>query len=180
MSLEHYYVRADHEWGEFFVLEHPPGELCGSSKHAATWACVTSYGTFGCWWSHMGQPFADFIKNMDGDYLLSKISHREFNDKVCLASVREVIADAHSEGSINDDQRDEAYFAVSEIECDYSASSSIANALHDDERFDCVGIEWSDLSTQAWPSDAEQFVKKLWPEFVKAVMERAKTEQVNP
>lgn len=179
MSLEHYYVRADHEWGEFFVREHAPGELYGSSKHAATWACVTSYGTFGCWWSHMGQPFAEFIKSMDGDYLLSKISSKKFSQDTCTSSVIAEIEEAHQEGRITDDQKENAMDAVYAAEDDFSGEA-VASELYHDPRLDCVHIEWTELSTQVWPSDAEQFVKKLWPEFVKAVVERAKTEQVNP
>lgn len=178
MNVQHYHVRHDHEWGEFFVREHPQHELHGSSRHAATWSCVTSYGTFGCWWSHMGEPFAEFIKNLDGDYLLSKISKKEFNDKVCLASLRKEITQAHDDEVITEDEKEDAFLAISEIECDHSGEG-MAAMLWDDSRLDCVGIDWTDLPTQAWPSDAEQFVKKLWPEFVKAVVERSQLEQVN-
>jgi len=179
MSVQHYHVRYDGEWGEFFVREHPQSELHGSSRYAAKWSCVTSFGVFGCWWSHMGEPFAEFVKDMNGDYLLGKISHKKFSQDTCTTSVLEEVAKAHRDGRISDEQKEDATDAVHDAEDDHFGEA-VASALYCDRRLDCVHIDWSELSTQTWPSDAEQFVKKLWPEFVNAVVTRIAGSEAIP
>jgi len=174
---KYYNIHANHEWGEFFVLERDPiAQPDGHTRYSATWVANTSYGVFGHYWSHMGEPFAKFAATIGEDYLLGKISKMEPNAEVTLDSVgREILRARHDRRCTEDEARD-AWDALQHIadECD---DNSVFSKLYEDEDIHAVlDGDW-DMPTTAYPMDAVQFVKKLWPEFAKALNAKEATNK---
>lgn len=171
-----YFVRVGHEWTEFFVREFAPAEREGHTNYAATWACNSSYGVFGHHWSSMGRPFAKFAAEIDEDYLLGKISKTEPDAEVTVASVRRKILTIRRNKDCTKQEAADAWQAVENLDSEYG-NNEIFLKLREDADIGAVldNSDW-DFATTAYPLNAVSFVKKLWPEFVKALQENAGEE----
>lgn len=164
------HVRHRHDYGEFFVRELAPVSRVNGEGivYAATFCCYSSFGVYGYHWSHMGEPFAEFIAGIKPDYLLSKIAERVFDDETCLKSVRDEVVRMRREQSrgVSKDAAREAWDAIDDIAADYSGES-LATALYECSELSVIRLEYCDLTCRAWDRQAVAFVERLWPEFVK-------------
>lgn len=156
------------EWGEFFVAERSPRyrqrDGVGYWTYAATFCCYSSFGTYGHHWSHMGEPFHEFVQHLDEDYLLSKIAHKENSPEKLVRNVRDRIKMARHDRGLSKEDARAAWDAVYEIESEYGGEA-IGVMLYENHDIHKAGIEWCDIGGQEWPIEASQFVRKLWPLF---------------
>jgi hypothetical protein len=165
-GARHVTVRDGMEWGMFFWRELETPEPDGRVRHSATWAAVTSFGTFGNHWSHAGSPFAQFVARIDGSYLLSKISRKVTNhEKLKRALHREIfIARASRE------DKSRASKAFREL-AEQHSGDTLAHAAYLSDDVNAVSIDWADLESQDYPPDARGFTERLWPKFVAALQD---------
>lgn len=171
---ELYQVCENGEYGTFFVESGEGKTSDDRPRFFATWCCVSSYGVFGHYWSHMGEPFAQFIQDIEPDYLLGKIARRETDAQKTIAAVRRQIIENRKDGSVTKDDAREAMEALREIEDEGWDGGWTTKALWDSHEISkALHSDYMELTRQEWANDAKQFVKKLWPAFVKAVGERA-------
>jgi len=170
MNVTHLIVRDDrHEWGEFFVAERDPvTDSGGRLRYSATWTCYSSFGTFGHYWHSMGSRFGEFIQDVEVDYLLGKIANRVPSDEKAIAGVRREIIQRRRYQSIDKEVARDAWNRVDAIAQD----EFVMAALWNDEDISKVGIEWCELTTTDWDSQAVGFAKKIWPVFVKEMAKR--------
>jgi hypothetical protein len=168
MSTDNTYrilVRDKGEWGEFFVHERAPlHEEDGSTRYAASWTCLSSFGVYGHHWSHMGEPFAAMIAHVGKDYLLGKIARKRFDERKFKRAIsREIFT---SRGSR--EQKSAAFKRLKELCLDYDRNSLSVMAYEDSE-LNAVNIDWCEVDCQDWTPDALGFVDRLWPKFVSDV-----------
>lgn len=167
-KVTHLSVSVNGEWGEFFVAEREPFvHSDGRVRHSATWVCHSSYGTFGHHWYDMGQPFAEFIADINPNYLLSKIGRRVTDEAKVYKEVRRLIREARKSKEITTEQAREAMDAVQEIEDDCPSPEAACHLLHASPEVNCFHIEWCDMSTQDYDTSSKMFVKKIWTEFLR-------------
>lgn len=166
-------VRDGSEWARFFYHEAPPLTMRDNSRsYSATWCCVSSFGVFGHCWSSMGQPFAEFIQDIETDYLLRKIGRKVTVSEKAFSEVRRLILQCRREDRITKDEARAAMDDIATIECEGGHPEVALNELYWSVPISRVGIEWCDLTTQDWDTDSVLFAKKLWPLFVQAVQRR--------
>lgn len=160
-------IRHDGEWGEFFFSASGPIALeGGDTRFAATWCCVSSFGVYGHHWGYMGEAFAEFVRDLEEDYLLSKISTRETSGEVACNDVRRQILESRKKRAITKDEARDAMDAVNSVEADGGSGESMCDTLLESSELECVGIDWCGLNCREWNNQALQFVRKLWPMFV--------------
>jgi hypothetical protein len=170
---EVYDIRENGEYGTFFVEAGEGKTSDGRPRFFATWCCVSSYGVFGHYWSHMGEPFAAFIADIEQDYLLGKICTMVPSAEKGIEAVRSEILQNRRAENISRDVARDAWEAVQEVEDDGLSGEWALKSLFDSDAIQAAEVDWCDISSQDWPNDALQFARKLWPGFVKAVGERA-------
>lgn len=166
-------VRAHGEWATFFVKELPPVLRPGDRpKYAADWAANTSYGTFGHFWSHMGAPFGEFIKNVDTYYLLGKIARKETDPRGVMENVKHAVREARREKSIDAETAREAYDAINAIADEYEHDGSVlCHELYQASELSFID-DWCEIGSMDYSLDAKNFALKLWPEFVRLFREQ--------
>lgn len=164
-------VRDDFEYGEFFVNERSCIRDNGKIQHSATWVAYSSFGVFGHHWSHMGEPFAEFIRDVDSGYLLGKIAKKETSTRKVVAGVRREITAARKDKSVTKDEAREAMDELNELASEYDGSVLCHKVYESPEISKCVS-DFCDIDTQEWDCQAVGFVKRLWPKFVAALRER--------
>lgn len=157
------------DWAEVFVRETVRPDDQGKIRHSATFACVSSYGTYGYYWSHMGQPFSEFVVGMSPCYLLSKISRRDaFDEKAFDKWLRKEIFTSRA-------TREEKTAAVNrwkELRDSYSGRMAAHVAYDDTVVFNATSGDWSDSDSDVYPLDARMFVERMWPSIVEALQEK--------
>lgn len=166
-------IRKNHEWARFFVHESPPMTMRDNTQsYSATWCCLSSFGVFGHTWSSMGEPFVDFIQGVSADYLLSKIARKVPDAEKTCAEIRRLVLQARLDDRITKQEAKAAWDDIASAEEEGNHPEVVFHELYWSVAISKVGIEWCDLSTQVWDSQAVRFVELLWPEFVKFVTER--------
>lgn len=167
-KITHVNVNSKGEWGEFFVAEREPvTDSTGRTRYAATWTAYTSYGVFGHHWYSMGEPFAEFIRETEPEYVLSKVGRKVTDDAMVYREVRRLIREARREKEITKEQASEAVDAVKKIEDDGPSPEVACHLLYMSPEINCFHIEWCDIRTQDWDHASKRFVEELWPEFVR-------------
>jgi len=159
-------VRVDGEWGTFFVKEYPivPRENGKGVIAKATWTAESSYGVYGYHWSGMGQPFGDFIAQMNDGYLLGKIGKQVLNDELTIREIKKYVRECRREKHINAETARDAYEAIDSIAADYEGDVLCSHLMCASElSFIC---DWH-FAVQEYEGNVQQFAKRLWPEFVK-------------
>lgn len=75
MNVECYEIRANGEWGTFFVRQGfiPKGEQSTHDRYWCELTCNTSFGCVGYHWGHMGRPAAQFLATCNHDYVGTKL-----------------------------------------------------------------------------------------------------------
>lgn len=164
-GLSYIHVVKDGEWGEFFVHEHPVVTDSNGPRHSATFTCNTSFGVYGYHWSHMGSPFRDFAATISSDYLLRKIGgERKSSAKLIVAGVKKQILTQRYEGQINAEDAREAWDFVDK--CNAIYGNHEIGAMIYSGMPDGVSIDF-EFSHTEYSMDAQNFVQKLWPLFVR-------------
>lgn len=170
MAVKFYDVRADGEWAEFYVNKRDPVmDFSGHSRYSASWCCLSSYGVFGHYWHSMGSPFKQFVAKLEEDYLLCKIGRKIASADVTLDSVRRAIKSIRRNENISKDDAREAWGAVDAIADEYYPAEILISKLSEAEEIEKLELDWTEINTMDWESDAVQFVRKLWPAFVEAL-----------
>ena len=157
----HIIVRNGSDYGEFFWRESILKNEDGTPRHAATWTVVSSFGTYGFHWSHMGRPFAAFIADIGDDYLLSKIAREVFDDRKFIKWMNREIFTARC----TKEQKAEATDDFRRLRMDYSGEA-LATLCHDSAPISHCQPEWSDCSSRSYDPQAVGFAKNIWPKFV--------------
>ena len=172
-----YDIRDGHgEYAEFFVNEREPVPRSdGLMRYTATWVCYSSFGVFGHHWYDMGEPFAVFVQGVSDDYLLSKIARKVTSAKKTIEGVKRAVLNARRECRVTSDIARDALDSIACISDD-APDEAVPHLLWESVEISRCDIDWCDLETQVWETQALMFVKKLWPLFVKAV-DPAKTKQ---
>lgn len=163
-----YSVADGHEHGTFFVQSGSrQNRVDGTWRYWATFSCVTSYGNYGFHWSYMGCPFAQFVQDVESDYLLSKISARITQTSKICESVTRLIDERLAANQLTTARANQAKNLLREFSLDYS-DSLLAHRLYRSKLFSQLlsPYDWTELSMQDYPLDAKNFAAKLWPEFV--------------
>jgi hypothetical protein len=173
------YVRSApyREWGEFFVCEAKPRLRGGHLQYAASFTALTSYGVFGHFWSHMGEPWVEFASGIDQGYLLGKIGHKTVNDKKIIEGVRRAILHARRQQDASKDEAREAWDELDELRGEYSGDVLCHEIYHNSMAINKVIGDYAEITTQDWDVSCLKFVELLWPEFVKALQARAAAQQ---
>lgn len=167
MNAKMYEIRVGHEYGTFFVHEHPVVESASDrATYAATWCCYSSFGTFGYHWTSMGKPFAAFIAGIRSDYLLCKISTMITDHSKAVNAVLAAIQ-ALPEGRVKERAQDE----IEELQDEFGGMpEALLHGFYNNAAFGAVGIDWEGIDTKIWEPQAERFAEVLWPAFVQAVL----------
>jgi hypothetical protein len=159
-------VRVGHEYATFFVEESEVvPRTTGGVQASATWTAYSSYGVFGHYWHSMGEPFGEFIKDIDADYLLGKIASKKLDDRKMIKSIKAAIIARRKARQITSDVAREALDALKTLEAEHSGDVLCHEIYMCSEICD-TGIDLCDCETQEWDAQALHFVKKLWPAFV--------------
>jgi hypothetical protein len=167
-TLRHFSIRDELDWGEFFVHELPPREDEEWIYHSATWCATTSFGQYGHHWTHMGEPFGQFISRVDKSYLLGKIGRKTFCDRTLVSKVIAQIREALRKKRTS---FEDAKLAIDEVQSLRGSYIGEALAVHiyDSPRVNKVPIDWQDFDCKVWEPQVVGFVEKLWPKFVKEI-----------
>lgn len=160
-------VRDRGEWGTFFVRESPVLPREGGGVNAsAEWTCNSSFGVFGHYWSSMGEPFAEFIKGVDRDYLLGKIAGGRVSDeRETIKKIRAEIRSLRKRRQITADQARAAVDSLDSLVSEHTGEI-LFHELYMDDAISEIGIELGECVAMRWPDQAEAFAKRLWPLFV--------------
>lgn len=73
MSLTHINVRANGEYGDFYLLEGSEPAADGRTRHWCQLTCNTAFGVVGHTWCSMGMPAARFLAKVGKSYVLDKL-----------------------------------------------------------------------------------------------------------
>ena len=164
-ETEYYNVKSKHEYGQFFIRHGSIVKDDGDIRYFGTLSVYSSFGSYGYHWSHAGMPFLEFLKDLEPDYLLGKISRKETCDRTVLKSTRKELAELFHEGSISRNQYAVAAKAVREIEDEGHSAEVMFHFL-----YECTDlprdIDIGELRTQAFPVQAVEFVRVLWGPFI--------------
>ncbi len=172
-----YNISVDSEYGEFFVNEREPRiRDDGHTQYCATWCCYSSFGVFGHHWYAMGSPFAEFIRGVGPDYLLSKIGRKVFDERKCVTELRRLVIQSRRDKRITKEEAADALAAIKSLAEEYTGEA-LSSRLYEDVDLSRCHIEWCDLSCQVYEPSALMFVKKLWPAFVEEVQKTAMADQ---
>lgn len=150
------------EYGEFFVNERETVKQDGYIRYSATWTCYSSFGVFGHHWYDMGCPFDEFISDISPDYLLSKIARRVNNEDKMAAGLRTLI----DEASVSQETKQCAIDALESFEDEGYGPEVLAYLIYQDDDIHECGIDFCDIDSMEYDSQAVCFVKTLWPLFV--------------
>ena len=163
-------VSVDHEYATFYVKTYEHNDPAGGGvRHGASWVATSSYGEFAHYWSHMGMPFVDFVSKIGEDYLMSKIGHRCFDKKKVIKEINRMIFTARA----TTDQKAAAARDVKRIDDEYEGET-VATMLWESIPISKCNVCWDDFETQDYDQASKQFVKKIWPAFIKEL------KQFNP
>ena len=161
-------VRDGHEYGEFFVCEQQPFKReTGGWQASATWTCYSSYGTFGHYWSSMGEPFGEFIKGIEEDYLVGKIGTKRLDVQKMVKGIRQLIRERRKAKAIDREQAREALDALDALVSEHDGDV-LCHEIYMCPEICSTGIDLCDVETQSWDGQALHFVRRLWPKFVEA------------
>ena len=164
-----YFVRDSGEYGEFFVNEREPvTSASGYTSYSATWVCYSSFGVFGHHWSSMGEPFAEFIRDVDSHYLLGKISSEVLDERKMVAGVRKAIIERRRQKAISADVAREALDTLTSLSEEHSGDV-LAHEIYMSTEISKTGVDLCEVPTREYPRQAVEFVRRLWPKFVAAV-----------
>jgi hypothetical protein len=159
-------VRVGHEYATFFVEESDVvPRPTGGVQASATWTAYSSYGVFGHYWSSMGQPFGEFIKDVDSHYLLGKISHKVLDTRLMVKNVKAAIISRRKSKQITNYVAREALDALETLEAEHSGDV-LCHEVYMCQEISETGIDLCECETQEWDVQALNFVKKMWPAFV--------------
>lgn len=165
-------VRAGMEWATFCVRESPvvPREGSGVSA-SAEWMCNSSFGCFAHYWSSMGQPFGEFIADVDDGYLLGKIGQRVTDSRKVVTQIKQRILQARRERKIS---KQEALDAMDDLEVIDSEAEgqALCHLVYLSRPIGKVIDDFCDIESQSWDCQSIGFVKQIWPLFVKQFNEQ--------
>ena len=164
------HVRDGHEWGTFFyeASEPKPRKDGHGVDASANWTCNSSFGVFGNYWGSMGEPFAEFIRGVDADYLLGKIANKVLDDRKMVIGLQWLAFNNTWDRRCTLDEGRDALKAIRDLSDEY-AGEVLATKLYEDSDVYHGILDYCEVETQSWDQQAVQFVKRLWPKFVEAV-----------
>lgn len=160
------------DFAEFFVRESFATKEDGRPRHSATWCAYSSFGVFGHCWYSMGQPFGEFIADIDEGYLLSKIGREVFDEAKLIESMYHQIDVRVKEKIISRQTAREGKRRIKEIIGDFGGEGC-CGLLYEDVVISHCKLEWVDLTSRSTDRQAVQFAKRIWPKFVNEFRARA-------
>ena len=174
------HIRNGHEHGTFFVEESDVvPRSTGGFQASATWTCHSSYGVFGYHWNSMGESFGEFIKEIDNDYLLNKISSRRLDTNKMLKNVKAAIIARRKSKAIDSETAREALKTLESMSHEFDGEV-LCHEIYMSTEISDTGIDLCNCETQEWDGQALGFVRKLWPKFVEAFNQQEKAACQTP
>lgn len=161
LETAHYVIRANGEWGTFYVREGVDDQ----GHHWCELTCNTAFGCVGYHWGSMGRPAREFLAKVDKGYLLGKlwgVKTRVFDAAVAIEDAKRALLKERRALDIGKDEAREVY-----DELNTGCSTEFEWHLLID------GCEWlygrmvdsADFGMVPNPQ-AEGFWRELWPAFL--------------
>ena len=138
-------------------------------------SCQSSFGNYGYFWSSFGDNFKEFLCNLRSDYLLTKLSKRDyFNTEEYIETCKNILIKMRHEDEINKKEAREAWnFFDKELDecgnsidlvCDRIAGCNVL------DKITWYDIWYSDFSpNKSYDPLDEYFVNNIYPEFIKVL-----------
>jgi hypothetical protein len=162
-------VRNGWAWARIFVRSGEALCLDGSTRHWADISVISDYGSFGHHWSHMGEPWYEFIQGLDFGYAMQKFMGERFQVPMRIedarAKVRRVVLEQRREGSMDADDARGLYDGANDCE-------EAATFLEDLDRASSGAMYRHELWDWKWTEpnpQARGFWDEIWPHFTAAV-----------
>ncbi|HEL5026711.1 TPA: hypothetical protein UOA81_001902 [Stenotrophomonas maltophilia] len=173
-TLTRIQVRADGEYGSFYVLEGNEKRADGDIRYWCELTCNTSFGTVGYTWGNMGSPAAKFLSKVGRDYLLIKLwgtDHQVYDEEVARKGLVEIVLRNRRDGGWDREKARDAYddIAASDLSSEGSYFAEVTSIRP-------VYAECLNGDPPSYKSDNPQalgFWKYLWPRFLAELAQRA-------
>jgi hypothetical protein len=135
---------------------------------------VSDYGDYAYWWSSAGECFRSFLAQIDADYLLSKVSRREYDGEATESAVKRHIIKLRREGRLSREAARAEWGTLAEND-HVSCRDSFTLWLH--------GLNSTELDEayflgkQSYPTEARMFGERVLPVLQKVLREELAREK---
>lgn len=175
-GVECYEIRANGEWGTFFVRQGfiPKGEGATHDRYWCELTCNTSFGCVGYHWGHMGSPAHEFLASCDRGYIGGKLwgaDSQVFDIRTATESTKELINEALNDGDIDEGEA----FDMSRAFDIISSENEWYAAVCMNDPLQSMIMQNCGIDTQADNPQMVGFFRELWPAFI-AELTAAKQE----
>lgn len=166
MSLTHINVRANGEYGDFYLLEGSEPAADGRTRHWCQLTCNTAFGVVGHTWCSMGMPAARFLSKISKDYALDKLwalNTEVYDEDTARTNMQKYLVKRRREDGISSDRARELWDDLKTE--DLSFEHCLIQFVYGD-------AFWQDAFGSDTPRykirnpQAEGFWKTLWPSFL--------------
>ncbi len=176
-SLECRTIRNGFYWAHIFVQEGCGKLNDGSPRHWANVAILSDFGTFGYCWTHMGEPWPEFCRDLDFHYAMGKLAGRHFYEPLdideCRIKTREIVLERRRTDCMTKEDARALWDAL--LDC-CEASTFLADldrlsdgAMYREELWDA---RWEQPS-----ASARGFWSEIWPHYLAAIATEAGTAE---
>jgi hypothetical protein len=115
-------------------------------------------------------PFKQFLCELDDDYLMGKLDHRDWFDfDETIKAVKHDILEWRKSGSLDKKGAKAAWDELLKIADEVSTPDELYHAFDDSEHLDCLTEDFGEVVRYGFQPDLRQFVARLWPVFVDAL-----------
>lgn len=173
-TLSRIQVRADGEYGSFYVLEGNQQCEDGTTRYWCELTCNTSFGVVGHTWGYMGRPAAQFFAKSTAGYLLNKLwgpGYMVYDETTARTALKEHLLRERRNNDLSYSRARELWDDLADADLD----SEHAHVL-----FVYSDSYWTEIFTSGEGPDykhqnrqATGFWKYLWPGFLAQLAQRA-------
>lgn len=173
-TLTRIQVRADGEYGSFYVLEGGEKNPDGTTRYWCELTCNTTFGVVGHTWGHMGRPAAQFFLKTSADYLLNKLWGQDlqvYDESTARRSLKELLLRDRRDEDLSHSRARELWddLVDADLDSEHAHIQFVYGCDYWTEVFTSGnGPEYTHRNPQA-----SGFWKYLWPGFLAELAQRA-------
>lgn len=171
-------VRNGWAWAHIFIRHGVGRQHDGSPRYWVHVSVISDYGSFGYCWSHIGEEWHAFIRDLDLHYAMNKMMGERFRVPLTVdeaeAYGRATILQYRREDSLSRKDARLLWDGLSDAERDEGLTAFLRSwDDHSDGRW--YAHDWWDHRWDKVNPQAEGFWREVWPHFIAALPEGVAT-----
>lgn len=163
--VERFIIRAKREWAFVYVDEY-----------TGVFAATGSYGTYAYCWTHRGgRTLKQFLADLDFEYFMGKTrpDYKRFDFDKSIEGIKQRVIECRRDGSIDQAQAREAWGEIDDLGHTQHEGEFLSDMYQSAPIMLLYPDEYYEAAAMVPDGDSLGFWTVIWPEFLKAVKEKA-------